>query len=56
MAKSLWLSKTIQVSFSLHNNDTVAKFTPYFLSFTISFSLHNNDTVAKFYLLHLLGD
>ncbi|MGL4647293.1 MAG: hypothetical protein ACRCVI_01050 [Mycoplasmoidaceae bacterium] len=38
---------TTDESFSLHNNDTVAKFPIFGLLTIYCFSLHNNDTVAK---------
>ncbi|MGL4647290.1 MAG: hypothetical protein ACRCVI_01035 [Mycoplasmoidaceae bacterium] len=35
------------IRFSLHNNDTVAKYSILSLDLINRFSLHNNDTVAK---------
>ncbi|MGL4647295.1 MAG: hypothetical protein ACRCVI_01060 [Mycoplasmoidaceae bacterium] len=47
MAKSDFKSVELIFSFSLHNNDTVAKYPSLAEIFILSFSLHNNDTVAK---------
>ncbi|MGL4647294.1 MAG: hypothetical protein ACRCVI_01055 [Mycoplasmoidaceae bacterium] len=48
MAKFTLYIRLSLFRFSLHNNDTVAKYPQLYRNYELSFSLHNNDTVAKF--------